>query len=106
LRLVYISPPWSEHAPGRPPLWLHSPSGSRKHPAERSGRPGRGHRCSRRPPARCAQQARDGSAIDQSYVRHPLPRLAAKAGIEKRVHAHALRHAYAASLERKGATIQ
>jgi site-specific recombinase XerD len=47
----------------------------------------------------------DGGAIDQSYVRHLLPRLASKAGIEKRVHAHALRHAYAASLEREGATI-
>jgi hypothetical protein len=21
-----VSPPWSEHAPGRPPEWLHSPS--------------------------------------------------------------------------------
>jgi integrase/recombinase XerD len=46
-----------------------------------------------------------GEPIDQSYVRHLLPRLAAKAGIEKRVHAHALRHAYAAALEREGATI-
>jgi integrase len=47
----------------------------------------------------------DGRAIDQSYVRHLLPRLAAKVGIEKRVHAHGLRHAYAASLAREGATI-
>jgi integrase/recombinase XerD len=47
----------------------------------------------------------DGGIIDQSYVRHLLPRLAAKAGIDKRVHAHGLRHAYAASLEREGATI-
>lgn len=47
----------------------------------------------------------DGGPIDQSYVRHLLPRLAIKAGIEKRVHAHGLRHAYAASLEREGATI-
>jgi site-specific recombinase XerD len=47
----------------------------------------------------------DGHAVNQSYVRHLLPCLAAKAGIEKRVHAHALRHAYAASLEREGATI-
>jgi site-specific recombinase XerD len=46
-----------------------------------------------------------GSAIDQSYVRHALPRLARKAGIEKRVHAHALRHGYAVSLEREGATV-
>ena len=47
----------------------------------------------------------DGHSIDQSYVRHLLPRLAAKAGIDKRIHAHGIRHAYAASLEREGATI-
>jgi site-specific recombinase XerD len=46
-----------------------------------------------------------GGSIDQSYVRHLLPRLAASAGIEKRVHAHALRHAYATELEREGAPI-
>jgi integrase/recombinase XerC len=46
-----------------------------------------------------------GGEVEQSYVRHLLPRLAAKAGIEKRVHAHALRHAYAVELEREGATI-
>jgi site-specific recombinase XerD len=44
----------------------------------------------------------NGEQIDQSYVRHLLPRLATKAGIEKRVHAHALRHAYAIELEREG----
>jgi integrase len=47
----------------------------------------------------------DGGSIDCSYVRHLLPRLAAKAGIDKRIHAHGLRHAYAAALEREGATI-
>ncbi len=40
----------------------------------------------------------DGSRIDTSYVRHLLPRLAAKAGVERRVHAHGLRHTYAAEL--------
>jgi site-specific recombinase XerD len=45
-----------------------------------------------------------GGVIDQSYIRHLLPRLAGKAGIEKRVHPHALRHAYAVELEREGAT--
>src|SRR5207245_4729655 len=40
-----------------------------------------------------------------SYIRHLLPRLAKRAGIEKRVHAHGLRHAYAVELEREGATI-
>ncbi len=46
-----------------------------------------------------------GKEIDQSYVRHLLPRLAKKARIEKRVHAHALRHAYAVELEREGAPL-
>ena len=46
-----------------------------------------------------------GEEIDQSYVRHLLPRLAHKAGIEKRVHAHGLRHAYAVELEREGAPL-
>jgi site-specific recombinase XerD len=46
-----------------------------------------------------------GEEIDQSYVRHLLPRLARKVGIEKRVHAHALRHAYAVELDREGAPL-
>jgi site-specific recombinase XerD len=46
-----------------------------------------------------------GAEIDQSYVRHLLPRLARRAGVEKRVHAHALRHAYAVELEGEGATL-
>jgi site-specific recombinase XerD len=46
-----------------------------------------------------------GGEIDQSYVRHLLPRLARRAGIEKRVHAHGLRHAYAVELEREGASL-
>lgn len=39
-----------------------------------------------------------GESIDSSYVRHLMKRLAAKAGIEKRVHAHGLRHTLAAEL--------
>ncbi len=46
-----------------------------------------------------------GDAVGQDYVRHLLPRLAAKAGIDKRVHAHGLRHAYAVELEREGAPL-
>jgi site-specific recombinase XerD len=46
-----------------------------------------------------------GTQIDQSYVRHLLPRLARRAGIEKRVHAHALRHSFAVELEREGAPL-
>ena len=34
-----------------------------------------------------------GSAMQQSYVRHLLRRLAAKAGVERRIHPHGLRHA-------------
>jgi integrase len=34
-------------------------------------------------------------------VRHLLPRLARKAGITRRVHAHGLRHTYAAELARE-----
>ena len=44
----------------------------------------------------------DGGPLDQSYVRHLLRRLAAKAGIERRVHPHGLRHNYAAELAREG----
>ena len=43
-----------------------------------------------------------GSELDQSYVRHLLRRLAVKAGIERRIHPHGLRHAYAAGLAREG----
>jgi site-specific recombinase XerD len=46
-----------------------------------------------------------GETIDQSYVRHLLPRLAGRAGIAKRVHAHALRHSFAVELEREGAPL-
>ena len=47
----------------------------------------------------------DGEPVDASYVRHLLPRLARKAGIEKRAHAHGLRHAFAVELEREGASL-
>jgi len=46
-----------------------------------------------------------GGPIDSSYIRHLLPRLARRAGITKRVHAHGLRHAFAVGLEREGATV-
>lgn len=44
----------------------------------------------------------DGRELNQSYVRHLLRRLAVKAGVERRIHPHALRHAYAAELAREG----
>ena len=43
-----------------------------------------------------------GEPVKSPYVRSLLPRLAAKAGIEKRVHAHGLRHTHAAELAREG----
>jgi site-specific recombinase XerD len=43
-----------------------------------------------------------GSRIDSSYVRRLLPRLAEKAGIERRVHPHALRHSFATALAYEG----
>lgn len=39
-----------------------------------------------------------GDAIDPSYVRRLLPKLATRAGIDKRVHAHGLRHTHATEL--------
>ena len=46
-----------------------------------------------------------GKPLDLSYVRHLLPRLARRAGIERRVHAHGLRHAFAVDLVRSGAPL-
>ena len=55
-----------------------------------------------RAPIFCTLQ---GGRLDSSYVRRMLPRLAAKAGIDRRVHAHGLRHTYAAELAREGTAI-
>ena len=43
--------------------------------------------------------------MDQCYVRHALPRLGRRAGIERRVHAHGLRHAFAVDMVRSGAPL-
>lgn len=43
-----------------------------------------------------------GGPLDPRYVRQFLNRYAEKAGIEKRVHPHGLRHSYAAHLAKKG----
>jgi site-specific recombinase XerD len=48
---------------------------------------------------------RQGRPIETSYVRHLMPRLAGKAGIEKRVHAHGLRYSGATNAHRAGASI-
>ncbi len=44
----------------------------------------------------------DGGQADQAWVRGLLRRLAKKAGIERRVHAHGLRHTHATELVREG----
>jgi site-specific recombinase XerD len=46
-----------------------------------------------------------GEPLDTSYVRRLLPRLARKAGVEKRVHPHGLRHAHAAELAAEGVPV-
>jgi len=46
-----------------------------------------------------------GNAMSDAYVRRLLKRLAAKAGIDKRVHAHGLRHTHAAQLRAEGVDI-
>jgi site-specific recombinase XerD len=43
-----------------------------------------------------------GGPLEPAYVRALLPRLARKAGIGKRVHAHGLRHTHAAELAQEG----
>ena len=45
---------------------------------------------------------RSGGPIQQAYVRELLPRLAKRAGVTKRAHAHALRHTFAVELAREG----
>jgi site-specific recombinase XerD len=46
-----------------------------------------------------------GDPISTGYVRILLPRLARKAGIQKRVHAHGLRHNHAAELRAEGVDV-
>ena len=46
-----------------------------------------------------------GTATDPSYVRHLLPRLAERAGLERRVHPHGLRHTHAADLALAGVPV-
>lgn len=43
-----------------------------------------------------------GEPVKAAYVRALLPRLARRAGIEKRVHAHGLRHTFASELASEG----
>jgi site-specific recombinase XerD len=47
----------------------------------------------------------DGRPMQPAYTRSLLPRLARRAGIEKRVHPHGFRHLFAAELYREGVRI-
>lgn len=47
----------------------------------------------------------DGKQVSDRYVRDMLKRLAAKAGIEKRVHPHGLRHSHAVELVDAGTPV-
>lgn len=46
-----------------------------------------------------------GKATNPSYLRELLPELAAKAGIDKRVHPHGLRHTHASELSLEGTPV-
>ncbi|MBT3193132.1 MAG: tyrosine-type recombinase/integrase [Verrucomicrobia bacterium] len=47
----------------------------------------------------------DGGPMQDSYIRNMLPRLARRATIQKRVHAHGLRHSGACEMRRAGVDI-
>lgn len=57
----------------------------------------------RRAPVFCSLR---GSMICSSYVRRLMPRLAERAGVGKRVHAHALRHAFACKAHRANISLR
>lgn len=59
-------------------------------------------RVSRNAPLFCTLR---GGAIDTSYLRHLVKRLSRRAGIERRVHPHALRHRFAVDLIQDGADL-
>ena len=46
-----------------------------------------------------------GTPTDTSYARHLMPRLAKRAGLERRVHPHGLRHTHAAGLAMVGVPV-
>ena len=48
---------------------------------------------------------RSGKKLDTRYVRRMVARIAKRAGIEKRVHPHCLRHTHASELAREGMPI-
>ena len=48
---------------------------------------------------------REGGRLSDAFVRRLMKRLAAKAGLDRRVHAHGLRHTHAAQLRAEGIDI-
>ena len=56
----------------------------------------------RRAPLFCTLK---GKPILSAYIRSMLPRIARKGGLEKRVHAHGLRHTHAAQLASEGVPV-
>jgi site-specific recombinase XerD len=46
-----------------------------------------------------------GGPVSDAYIRALMPRLAGRAGITKRCHAHGLRHSFAVQLEQAGMTV-
>lgn len=49
---------------------------------------------------------RKGDSLRQSYVRRLFPQLAAKAGVQRRVHAHVFRHTFAVELSRDNVPVR
>ena len=47
-----------------------------------------------------------GDPVDQSYIRAMLPRLARKAKVDRRIHAHGFRHTFAVELSRDGVPVR
>lgn len=62
----------------------------------------RKHEINGKNPVFCTLQ---GGPVSSAYIRTLLPRLARKAGIDKRVHAHGLRHSHAAALAADGVPV-
>ena len=48
---------------------------------------------------------REGGPLSDAFVRRLMKRLAAKAGLDRRVHAHGMRHTHAAQLRAEGIDI-
>ncbi len=77
--------------------WLHARSRIHLDPSGRPHVSPGGHH-----PVFCTLR---GQPMADAYVRRLLKRLAARAGIDKRVHAHGLRHTHAAQLRAEGVDI-